>query len=44
MFAGYPKGWVHGGNDMGDVLVGGGEYRLDGDVIQFFDVAEEYRR
>lgn len=43
LIIGYPKGWVPGGSDMGDVLVGGGEYRLDGDVIQFFDVAEEYR-
>lgn len=31
-------------DDPGDVLVSGGEYRLEGDVIQFFEVAEEYRQ
>ncbi|CAM9494970.1 unnamed protein product [Ectocarpus sp. 6 AP-2014] len=41
---GYPKGRVVRDDDPGDVLVSGGEYRLEGDVIQFFEVAEEYRQ
>lgn len=31
-------------DDTGDVLVSGGEYRLEGDIIQFFDVDEKYRQ
>ncbi|CAM9628010.1 unnamed protein product [Pylaiella littoralis] len=40
---GYPK---NGGiaDEIGHELVSGGEYRLEGDVIQFFDVAEQYRQ
>lgn len=41
--AGYPKGLAIG-DETGDVLVSGGEYSLEGDVIQFFDVAEDYRQ
>ncbi|CAM9198770.1 unnamed protein product [Hapterophycus canaliculatus] len=40
---GYPKG-LSIGDGTGDVLVSEGEYSLEGDVIQFFDVAEEYRQ
>lgn len=41
---GYAQGWTAGGNSAGDVLISGAEYSLEGDVIQFFEVAEEYRR
>lgn len=43
LVTGYPK---NGGiaDEIGHELVSGGEYRLEGDVIQFFDVAEQYRQ
>ncbi|CAM9522480.1 unnamed protein product [Scytosiphon promiscuus] len=40
---GYPKGLAIG-DETSHVLVRDGEYSLEGDVIQFFDVAHEYRR
>lgn len=38
---GYPKG-ARIADENGHELVSGGEYRLEGDVIQFFDIADKY--
>lgn len=41
---GYREGFVPGVNAVGDVLLSEARYLLEGDVIQFFPIAEEYKR